>query len=317
MHTIEPDVLVDAPRELVDAFGGVDVVARRPRMGGVYTDADARARDGFKDRPQLFERSATQVARTSRIFEQQYRPRLSLRDKLRDRLAHAFEALGARLRAIAPQVRIDVLDAASRGDVEIVRDDRGAVGVEYPVVGGEVDEIGRMNDGRRDGVLCAQRPKALPRGRVIRRAPPAARIAREDLDAVTAGGHRLRGEPFDRGFFFEPTIITDVPEDARVWREETFGPLLPIARVKDLDEALARANDSEFGLGSSIFTRDLKRTQQGIDRLDAGYTWVNTIQVAYDELPFGGTKHSGFGKEHGVEVLDFYTEQKSVVVAGV
>ncbi|TMG20329.1 MAG: aldehyde dehydrogenase family protein, partial [Chloroflexi bacterium] len=111
--------------------------------------------------------------------------------------------------------------------------------------------------------------------------------------------------------------ITDVPLEARVWREETFGPLLPIARVKDLDEALERANDSEFGLGSSIFTRDLKKAQIGIDRLDAGYTWVNTIQVAYDELPFGGTKHSGFGKEHGVEVLDFYTEQKSAVVAGV
>src|SRR3989442_10244224 len=66
-----------------------------------------------------------------------------------------------------------------------------------------------------------------------------------------------------------------------------------------------------------MFTRDLKRSQQAIDRLDGGYPWVNTIQVAYDELPFGGTKHSGFGKEHGVEVLDFYTEQKSVVVAGV
>src|SRR5436309_2806337 len=134
---------------------------------------------------------------------------------------------------------------------------------------------------------------------------------------VLAGGKRLRGEPFDSGFFFEPTIITDVPLEARVWREETFGPLLPIARVNNLEEALERANDSEFGLGSSIFTRDLKKAQVGIDRLDAGYTWVNTIQVAYDELPFGGTKHSGFGKEHGVEVLDFYTEQKSAVVVGV
>src|SRR4029077_7141447 len=132
---------------------------------------------------------------------------------------------------------------------------------------------------------------------------------------LVAGGKRLSGAPYDRGFFFEPTIVTDVPWEARVWREETFGPLLPIARVKDLDEALERANDSEFGLGSSIFTRDLKRAQLGIDRLDAGYTWVNSIRVAYDELPFGGTKHSGFGKEHGVEVLDFYTEQKSVVVA--
>src|ERR671937_485967 len=127
---------------------------------------------------------------------------------------------------------------------------------------------------------------------------------------VVAGGGRPSGPNFDRGFFIEPTVITDVPEEARVWKEETFGPLLPIARVKDLDEALERANDSEFGLGSSIFTRDLKKAQLWIDRLDAGYTWVNTIQVAYDELPFGGTKHSGFGKEHGVEVLDFYSEQK-------
>jgi len=134
---------------------------------------------------------------------------------------------------------------------------------------------------------------------------------------LLAGGSRPKGPAFEKGYFFEPTVITDVPEDARVWKEETFGPLLPIARVKDLDEALHRANDSEYGLGSSIFTRDVKKAQEAIDRLDAGYTWVNAIQVAYDELPFGGTKQSGFGKEHGVEVLDYYTEQKSVVMAGV
>jgi len=135
---------------------------------------------------------------------------------------------------------------------------------------------------------------------------------------LLAGGSRLKGGPFDRGFFFEPTVVTDVPPEARVWKEETFGPLLPIARVKDLDEALERANDSEFGLGSSVFTRSLQRAQRAIDRLDVGYTWVNQVNlVAYDELPFGGTKHSGFGKEHGVEVLDFYTEQKSVVMGGV
>jgi acyl-CoA reductase-like NAD-dependent aldehyde dehydrogenase len=134
---------------------------------------------------------------------------------------------------------------------------------------------------------------------------------------LVAGGGRLKGEVFDKGFFFEPTVVTEVPEGARVWTEETFGPLLPIARVASLDEAIEKANSSEFGLGSSIFTRDLKKAQMGIDRLEAGYTWVNSIQVAYDELPFGGTKHSGFGKEHGTEVLDFYTEQKSIVMAGV
>jgi succinate-semialdehyde dehydrogenase/glutarate-semialdehyde dehydrogenase len=132
---------------------------------------------------------------------------------------------------------------------------------------------------------------------------------------VLAGGQRPQGEDFARGYFFEPTVVVDVPEGARVWTEETFGPLLPIMRVKDLDEALEKANASEFGLGSSIFTRDMTKAQRGIDELEAGYTWVNAVQIAHDELPFGGTKHSGYGKEHGTEVLDYYTEQKSVVFA--
>jgi acyl-CoA reductase-like NAD-dependent aldehyde dehydrogenase len=132
---------------------------------------------------------------------------------------------------------------------------------------------------------------------------------------VVAGGKRPDGAQFSKGYFFEPTVVVDVPAGARVWSEETFGPLLPIMRVKDLDEALEKANESEFGLGSSIFTRDMGRAQRAIDELEAGYTWVNAVQIAHDELPFGGTKHSGYGKEHGTEVLDYYTEQKSVVVA--
>jgi acyl-CoA reductase-like NAD-dependent aldehyde dehydrogenase len=132
---------------------------------------------------------------------------------------------------------------------------------------------------------------------------------------VVAGGKRPEGEQFGRGYFFEPTVVVDVPQGARVWTEETFGPLLPIMRVRDLDEALDKANESEFGLGSSIFTRDMNKAQRAIDELEAGYTWVNAVQIAHDELPFGGTKHSGYGKEHGTEVLDYYTEQKSVVVA--
>jgi acyl-CoA reductase-like NAD-dependent aldehyde dehydrogenase len=132
---------------------------------------------------------------------------------------------------------------------------------------------------------------------------------------VVAGGKRPDGEQFASGFYFEPTVVVDVPEGARVWTEETFGPLLPVMRVKDLDEALARANSTEYGLGSSIFTRDMNKAQRAIDELEAGYTWVNAVQIAHDELPFGGTKHSGYGKEHGTEVLDYYTEQKSVVMA--
>ena len=150
-----------------------------------------------------------------------------------------------------------------------------------------------------------------------------AEIEQQLADAIerggkaVAGGQRPAGEQFANGYYFEPTIVVDVPEGARVWREETFGPLLPIRRVRDLDEAIARANDTEFGLGSSIFTRDLARAQRAIDELEAGYTWVNAVQIVEDELPFGGTKHSGYGKEHGIEVLDYYTEQKSVVMAGI
>ncbi|MBV9174984.1 MAG: aldehyde dehydrogenase family protein, partial [Chloroflexi bacterium] len=132
---------------------------------------------------------------------------------------------------------------------------------------------------------------------------------------VVAGGKRPSGADFERGYYFEPTVVIDVPEGARVWTEETFGPLLPIMRVGSLDEALEKANSSEYGLGSSIFTRDMAKAQRAIDELEAGYTWVNAVQIAHDELPFGGTKHSGYGKEHGTEVLDYYTEQKSVVLA--
>jgi succinate-semialdehyde dehydrogenase/glutarate-semialdehyde dehydrogenase len=132
---------------------------------------------------------------------------------------------------------------------------------------------------------------------------------------VVAGGQRPPGPEFEQGWYFEPTVVVDVPEGARVWIEETFGPLLPIMRVRDLDEAIGRANSSEYGLGSSIFTRDMNKAQRAIDELEAGYTWVNAVQIAHDELPFGGTKHSGYGKEHGTEVLDYYTEQKSVVFA--
>jgi succinate-semialdehyde dehydrogenase/glutarate-semialdehyde dehydrogenase len=132
---------------------------------------------------------------------------------------------------------------------------------------------------------------------------------------VLAGGKRPEGAEFERGWFMEATVLTDVPEDSRMATEEVFGPALPIFVVNDLDEAIAKANDSVYGLGSSIFTKDLAKARKAAELLEAGYTWVNDVKVAHDQLPFGGTKQSGFGKEHGIEALEGYLEKKSVVLA--
>ena len=139
-------------------------------------------------------------------------------------------------------------------------------------------------------------------------------------DAVGAGAKVLRGarrptgDLYDRGHFYEPTLLLEPSHSSRVATEEVFGPVLPIWRVGDLEDAITRANGSIFGLGSSIWTRDLDRASHAAQRLEAGYTWINSPQKIYDELPFGGVKQSGFGKEHGIEALDFYMETKSVVV---
>jgi succinate-semialdehyde dehydrogenase/glutarate-semialdehyde dehydrogenase len=130
---------------------------------------------------------------------------------------------------------------------------------------------------------------------------------------VAFGGGRPDGAEYERGHFINPTILTDVPDDARMWSEEVFGPALPVRRIKDLDEGLELANRSVFGLGSSIWTSSMRAAHRAVQELEAGYTWVNALQIAHDELPFGGTKESGFGKEHGLEAFHQYTEQKSVV----
>jgi succinate-semialdehyde dehydrogenase/glutarate-semialdehyde dehydrogenase len=131
---------------------------------------------------------------------------------------------------------------------------------------------------------------------------------------LLAGGERPQGALYDQGNFLLPTVLESVPYESRMSREEVFGPALPLFKVRDLEEAIRRANDSEFGLGSSIWTRDLAEAMHAAERLEAGYTWINSISKIYDELPFGGFKQSGLGQEHGSEALEHYQLTKSVVL---
>jgi len=136
-------------------------------------------------------------------------------------------------------------------------------------------------------------------------------IAESGGEIVAGGG---RPEHLDTGWFHEPTVVVEPGRDSPMATEEVFGPALPIWRVRDLDEALELANASPFGLGSSVWTSDLNRAERAAAELDCGYTWINSRTKVYDELPFGGLKASGYGKEHGSEALDYYTDLKSVVV---
>jgi succinate-semialdehyde dehydrogenase/glutarate-semialdehyde dehydrogenase len=143
-------------------------------------------------------------------------------------------------------------------------------------------------------------------------------VAGQVQRTLAAGGTLATGgvppDGLAEGFFYSPTVVVDPPHDSPMATEEVFGPALPIWRVRDLDEAIERANASQFGLGSSVWTRDLHRARQAAERIEAGYTWINSRTKVYDELPFGGWKASGYGKEHGEEAFAFYTETKSVVL---
>jgi len=156
--------------------------------------------------------------------------------------------------------------------------------------------MGPLNAARHRDLLADQLQEAVDRGA-----------------KVAVGGNESNG---GKGYFFEPTVIENAPHDSRVVREETFGPLLPVFKVNDADEAIRLANDSVYGLGSSVWTYNVNWIHRAAQEIEAGMTWVNQLHFGYDELPFGGVKESGIGREHGKEAIEHYLEQKSVVVGG-
>ncbi len=126
------------------------------------------------------------------------------------------------------------------------------------------------------------------------------------------GAPSLQG--FEGGFFVEPTIFTDVRDEMRIAREEIFGPVLSLLSFAEEDEVIARANATPFGLAAGVFTTDLARAHRVIARLQAGTCWINAYNLTPVEVPFGGMKQSGIGRENALDVLRQYSQVKSVYV---
>ena len=140
-------------------------------------------------------------------------------------------------------------------------------------------------------------------------------MGQEQGATLLTGGKRITRGDLARGAFVEPTIFTDCRDDMVIVRDEIFGPVMAVLDFEHEDEVIARANGTSFGLAAGVFTRDLTRAHRVIARLEAGTCWINTYNITPIELPFGGNKQSGLGRENGRAAIEHYTQLKSVYVA--
>jgi aldehyde dehydrogenase (NAD+) len=138
-------------------------------------------------------------------------------------------------------------------------------------------------------------------------------VAKQEGASLVAGGGRA-DIGTGKGYFFQPTVFDKVTPEMTIAREEIFGPVLATIEFSDLDEAIARANDSQYGLAAAVWTRDVKKAHYVARRLQAGTVWINTYNVYDTAAPFGGYKASGFGREMSAHALEHYTQVKSVWV---
>lgn len=129
---------------------------------------------------------------------------------------------------------------------------------------------------------------------------------------IVTGGGILRGKAYEPGFFYHPTLVTGVVPESTLVTEEIFGPVLPVMTVPDLETAIATANRSRYGLGASIWTKNLHTTKKVFDEVNAGIIWVNRHLTVPPEVPFGGTGESGIGRENGHHAVDRYSRTRTL-----
>jgi acyl-CoA reductase-like NAD-dependent aldehyde dehydrogenase len=187
--------------------------------------------------------------------------------------------------------------------------------VEAPVYDEFVAKVTEKVGALRQGVPAG--PGSVDVGAVT--SPPQLDIVRRHVDEARAAGARVATGGHGResgGRFFEPTVLVDVDHSMACMTEETFGPTLPVMRVRDAEEAIAMANDSRFGLGASVWTKDIARGEAIGRRLQSGAVCVNDAQINYLalELPMGGWKESGLGVRHGAAGIRKYTRQQAMLV---
>ncbi|MFH8136087.1 betaine-aldehyde dehydrogenase [Pantoea osteomyelitidis] len=131
---------------------------------------------------------------------------------------------------------------------------------------------------------------------------------------VVCGGDRLSGDGFDNGAWVAPTVFSDCHDEMQIVREEVFGPVMSILSYETEEEVIRRANATEYGLAAGVVTRDLNRAHRVIHQIEAGICWINTWGESPAEMPVGGYKHSGIGRENGLMTLQNYTQVKSIQV---